>query len=79
MTRLQYLAACLLLLTWSHAMAIAEPGYTVVRTGDAFEVRHYEPYVVAETVVNAAADEAGGVWARAARGSSRGPAMCCSP
>jgi effector-binding domain-containing protein len=59
MTRLQYLAACLLLLTWSHAMAIAEPGYTVVRTGDAFEVRHYEPYVVAETVVNAAADEAG--------------------
>ena len=40
-------------------MAIDEPGYTVVRTDDAFEVRHYEPYVVAETVVNATAEEAG--------------------
>jgi hypothetical protein len=40
-------------------MAIDEPGYTVVRTDDAFEVRRYESYVVAETVVNAAAEEAG--------------------
>jgi len=59
MTRLQYLAACVLLLNWGPAMAINEPGYTVVRTDDAFEVRHYEPYVVAETVVNAAAEDAG--------------------
>jgi hypothetical protein len=40
-------------------MAIDEPGYTVVRKDDAFEVRRYEPYVVAETVVNAPAEEAG--------------------
>src|SRR5512143_3703045 len=59
MTRLQYLAACLLLLNWSPAMAIDEPGYTVVRTDDAFEVRRYEPYIVAETVVDAAAEDAG--------------------
>ena len=58
-TRLRYLAACLLLLNWSPAMAIDEPGYTIVRTDDAFEVRRYEPYVVAETVVDAAAEEAG--------------------
>jgi len=40
-------------------MAVSEPGYTVVRTDDAFEVRRYEPYLVAETVVNATAEEAG--------------------
>ena len=59
MTRLKYVAACLLLLNWGPAMAIEEPGYTVVRTDDSFEVRHYEPNVVAQTVVNAPADEAG--------------------
>jgi hypothetical protein len=48
-----------MLLTWSTAMAIDEPGYTVVRTDNAFEVRRYEPYLVAETVVNAVAEEAG--------------------
>ena len=59
MTRLQYVAVCLLLLNWGPAMAVNEPGYTAVRTADAFEVRQYEPYIVAETVVNAAAEEAG--------------------
>jgi hypothetical protein len=59
MAQLKYVAACLLLLIWGAAMAIDEPGYTVVRTADAFEVRHYEPYVVAETIVNATAEEAG--------------------
>ena len=40
-------------------MANDEPRYTVVRTYDTFEVRQYEPYLVAETVVSATADEAG--------------------
>lgn len=40
-------------------MAIDEPPYTIIRTQDAFEVRRYEPYRVAETVVNAAAEDAG--------------------
>ena len=40
-------------------MAIDEPQYKVVRAYEVFEVRRYEPYLVAETVVNAAADDAG--------------------
>jgi hypothetical protein len=58
MKRIRWLAACALFAIGSSAMAIAEPGYTVVRTDDAYEVRRYEPYIVAETVVDAAADEA---------------------
>jgi len=40
-------------------MAVEEPSYTVIRAFDSFEVRRYESYVVAETIVSAAADEAG--------------------
>jgi hypothetical protein len=40
--------------------AIEEPDYTVVRQlDDKVELRQYAPYVVAEVVLNAAADEAG--------------------
>ena len=59
MIQFHYLAACILLAVWSPAMAIDEPRYTLVRAYDPFEVRQYEPYLVAETVVRAEAEEAG--------------------
>lgn len=40
-------------------MAIDEPRYTLLRTVDTVEVRRYESYLVAETVVSATAKEAG--------------------
>lgn len=57
--RLPYLAAFVLAMAGTSAMAIDEPRYTVVRAYDAFELRRYEPYLVAETVVGLAAEEAG--------------------
>ena len=43
---------------WSHA--VEEPDYEVVRKlGDNAELRRYPPYVVAEVVLKATADEAG--------------------
>jgi hypothetical protein len=59
MTRFRFFAASALLAAWSSAMATEEPAYTVVRSYDSFEVRRYEPYIVAETLASGAADEAG--------------------
>jgi hypothetical protein len=59
MTGLRHLVATVLLMAWGAALATDEPRYTVVRTDDAFEVRRYEPYLVAETLVAGSADEAG--------------------
>lgn len=53
-------AAAGVLSLWSPmARAIEEPKYTVVRQYDGFEIREYEPYLVAEVVVPGPADEAG--------------------
>jgi hypothetical protein len=49
-------------------MAIDEPRYTVVRVYDSFELRRYEPYLVAETTVSANAEEAGNEGFRALAG-----------
>jgi hypothetical protein len=43
---------------FSHA--IEEPDHLVIKIFDKVELRHYAPYVVAEVVVNASADDAGG-------------------
>jgi len=51
--------AMLLLVAWGSAMAIEEPRFAVVRQYDVFEIRRYEPYLVAETLVDAGADDAG--------------------
>ena len=42
------LALLLALATGNSAMAIEEPEYTVLATASAYEVRHYQPYIVAE-------------------------------
>jgi hypothetical protein len=59
MAALRHLLATVLLTAWGTALATDEPRYTVIRTEDAFEVRRYEPYLVAETLVEGSADEAG--------------------
>ena len=41
-------------------MAIEEPKYTVIQKNDAFEIRQYAPYVVAQTEVTGNFDEMGG-------------------
>jgi len=52
-------AATVLGLLSPMASAIEEPKYTVVREYDAFEIREYAPYIVAEVVVPGPAEEAG--------------------
>lgn len=42
---------------WSHA--IEEPDYDVIRQFDDVELRQYAPYVVAEVVLDATAEDAG--------------------
>jgi hypothetical protein len=51
--------ALVLLLGGRSAMAVEEPQYTVVTRYEDFEVRRYEPWIVAETVVAADLEEAG--------------------
>jgi len=57
MRRLLLLLATAAFPMLSHA--IEEPDYSVVRTFDNVELRQYAPYVVAEVVVDATAEEAG--------------------
>jgi hypothetical protein len=68
MIQFRFLAACVLLVVWSTALAIDEPRYEVVRTHDVFEVRRYEAHLVAETTVRTSAEEAGNQGFRALAG-----------
>ena len=56
-------ALCLvpLLLITGRLMAIEQPRYTVLQSEGRFEVRRYEPYIVAEIEVSASFEEAGNV------------------
>ena len=54
-----FLSATSLFLIQASAMAIEEPSYQVIDTHEDFEVRRYEPYLVAEVDVNGGFDDAG--------------------
>ncbi len=68
MADLRHLLATILLLTPGAALAAEEPRYTVIRTEATFEVRRYEPYLVAESLVAGSADEASSQGFRALAG-----------
>ncbi|PLX83080.1 MAG: heme-binding protein [Desulfuromonas sp.] len=52
--------AVILVFSGDLALAYEEPRYSVVQTYDDFELRQYEPFIVAEIVVDGAFDEVGG-------------------
>lgn len=54
-----FLTAIASLLITSGAMAIEEPKYEVLEQRDGYEVRRYDPYIVAEVVVDGPYSEAG--------------------
>ena len=58
MKTLKAIAGVLMAFTGS-AHAIEQPAYVVLQTTDVFEIRKYEPYVVAEVVVAGPATDAG--------------------
>ncbi len=49
----------LLILISGPAMALEQPDYTVIETSDGFEIRHYEPYIVAEVTVDGSMRQSG--------------------
>jgi SOUL heme-binding protein len=48
-----------ILMTSNTAQALEQPKYTVVQSNDVYEIRKYEPYIVAEVVVPGPESEAG--------------------
>lgn len=62
--RLNLLSAAFILLFANLAMATEEPKYTVLEKSNAFELRSYEPRMVAETFVTGSLDEASSIGFR---------------
>jgi hypothetical protein len=58
MSPLKSIAGVVMAVTTS-AHAIEQPKFTVLKTADVFEIRRYEPYVVAEVLVTGPATDAG--------------------
>ncbi|MEA3644103.1 MAG: heme-binding protein, partial [Lamprobacter sp.] len=55
------IALAMLLTLWGgHAMATEEPPYEVVREDSGFELRRYQPQLLAETAVQGRFDKVGG-------------------
>ncbi len=48
-----------ILMTFTNAQALEQPKYSVVQSNDVYEIRKYEPYIVAEVVVPGPESEAG--------------------
>lgn len=59
MRRILFCLFPMLLLTAGTVMAIEQPRYTVLQREGSFELRRYEPYIVAEIEVRASFEEAG--------------------
>lgn len=57
--RMKTLAGLVLFLLPGVAMAIEEPRYTVLESGEGFEIRQYEPYIVAEVTVDGSMRQSG--------------------
>lgn len=57
--KLTWLVMMLILLAGVEAMAIEEAPYKVVQTSGIFEVREYEPHILAETLVDGTLEDAG--------------------
>lgn len=57
--KLAGLVTMVMLLTGVQAMAIEEAPYKVVQTSGIFEVRDYEPHILAETLVDGTLEDAG--------------------
>ena len=54
--RLLLVSVCTFLIT-GPAMAIEEPEYEVMQRAAPFEVRHYRPFIVAETIVDGRSEQ----------------------
>ncbi|MEM1435766.1 MAG: heme-binding protein, partial [Pseudomonadota bacterium] len=60
MKSLRIAVLALLLTTCNSVLAYEEPAFTVVKDTEDYQLRRYEPYIVAENVVDAGFDDSGG-------------------